>query len=409
MSIFTACETTKEDETPPTPEGEATSATEKSEKPKDPDNCGQFCIGGDHRECRPPARDEVDFPGYDPSEQDVRDISSIELIKEIKTGWNLGNTFDAPGCETAWGNPVTSYTMIYTVAEAGFDSVRLPVTWAPHLGEAPDYRIDEDWLNRVEQIVKYILAADMYCILNTHHEYWLFPDEENYEENRVQLVAVWTQLSERFADYNEKLIFEGMNEPRLFGTPNEWNGGTYDAQQIVNRLNSAFVETVRSSGGNNSIRHLMIPSYAASAEIVAMQSLFEAFEDFHDDDKIIASIHAYTPHAFALQVDGMPFWRDSHKEEIDRLFANIKRIFLDEGVPVILGETGAMIKDGNLEDRLEWTKYYFGKSRELGVPAYWWDNGLFVQNEHGTSELFGILYREQGVFAFPEIVDEIMG
>jgi endoglucanase len=337
----------------------------------------------------------------------MRDISAWELVGEIKTGWNLGNTFDAPHGETSWNNPETTFTMLHAISEAGFDSVRLPVTWNNHLGDAPDYKIDEAWLDRVEEVVGYILATGMYCILNTHHEHWLYPTEENEEQNREQLLAIWRQLCERFADYNEKLIFESMNEPRLFGTQYEWNGGTYEAQMTVARLNAAFVETVRASGGNNAKRHLMLPSYAASAEQNALTTLMVTFP--RDDDKLIASIHAYVPDDFALSVRGTWIWNAEQLEQyIDRLFDRLTHFLTDEGIPVIIGETGAMIKRDNLEDRIAWTEYYFGRARELGIPAYWWDNGIFVQNERQDAELFGFFCRYSATFVFPEILDAII-
>ena len=385
----------------------------------DPDTCGPDCVGGDHSNCAdfaiptgtappsipytdptPPPK-EIPFPGYTPTDHEMRDIPSLELIKEIKTGWNLGNTFDAP-TEMAWDNPVTTYTMIQAVKDAGFDSVRLPVTWDTHTGDAPDYEIDEAWFDRVEEVVGYVLALDMYCILNTHHEDWIIPNDEYEGENTERLLALWKQLCERFANYNEKLIFESMNEPRLIDTEHEWNGGTPEAREVINRLNDAFVETVRASGGNNAIRHLMIPSYAASSEFEAMQALSQ---NFPDDDKVIASIHAYVPHNFALEKQGSGVWNAQlHGDQINWMFGDIKRFFLDKDIPIIMGETGAMIKDGNIEDRLEWTKHYFGKARELGIPTYWWDNGLF----EGDCELFGLLDRQQVKFVFPEIIDAIM-
>ncbi|MCL2633474.1 MAG: glycoside hydrolase family 5 protein [Oscillospiraceae bacterium] len=352
----------------------------------------------------PPPDDN--FVPYIPLEHDMRDISSMELVKEIKAGWNLGNTLDATGgsglsSEWSWGNPRTTYSMMMVIKEAGFDSVRVPVSWGKHMDE--NYIIDPDWLDRVEEVVGYVLANDMYCILNTHHERWLFPNEENEAQNTEQLIAIWEQLSERFADYNEKLIFEGMNEPRWFGAPNEWNGGTAEAWGVVNRLNAAFVETVRASGGNNEIRHLMIVTYAASSERRAM----EALEIPENDDKIIVSIHAYTPWAFALNAGGGGKWSATAQGSttpIIELFENIKELYLDKGIPVILGETGARDKD-NLDFRVEWTKYYFTMAREYGVPCYWWDNGSFT----GSGEVFGIFNRRELIWRYPEIKDAIMG
>jgi aryl-phospho-beta-D-glucosidase BglC (GH1 family) len=210
-------------------------------------------------------REEVPYELYVPTAHEMRDITGFEATNEIKTGWNLGNTFDAL-TETGWGNPQTTYTMIYAVKEAGFDSVRLPVTWDSHTGAAPEYKINEEWLTRVEEVVGYVLSAGMYCIINTHHESWIFPEESKEEQISKRLIKVWEQLCERFSGYNEKLIFEAMNEPRLVGTEFEWTGGTEESRGVVNRLNGKFVETVRNTGGNNAKRLLMIPSYAASVE-----------------------------------------------------------------------------------------------------------------------------------------------
>jgi len=386
-----------------------TSETEDEPDSLTPDTnikCKISCVGGDHTRCSTAPRDEVDFPGYDPSEHSMRDMPSSELIKEIKTGWNLGNTFDAPN-ETAWHNPTTTYTMFYAVKEAGFDSIRLPVSWGFHTGDAPDYKIDEELMDRIEQVVQYVLALDMYCILNTHHEMWLFPSDEKEEQNTEQLTAMWKQISERFADYNEKLIFESMNEPRLFGTDNEWNGGTAESRQVVTRLNNAFIETVRATGGNNAKRHLMIPSYAASADYNAMKELSDSFPE--DDDKVIASIHAYVAYKFALAEKGHDIFSPdkAHGPEIDQMFNNLQELFLDKDIPIILGETGARIRNNNTDERVKWAKYYFGKARDMSIPVYWWDNGLFVGRVQ--DELFGLLNRHQAFFAFPEIVDAIMG
>jgi endoglucanase len=358
-----------------------------------------------HEETRRDLPEEIPAPAYNPSEHEMRDISAHELIAEIQTGWNLGNTFDAP-TEIRWGNPYTTFTMINAVAQAGFDAVRIPVSWAEHMGGAPDFIIEDYWLDRVQEVADYVLALDMYCILNTHHEEdWLYPTAEREQESTVQLVALWEQLCERFADYNEKLIFEAMNEPRLKGTSDEWNGGTFAAQSIVNNFNQAFVDTVRASGGRNEIRHLMVPSYAASAEDIALNMLSLGFPK--NDDKIIASVHAYVPYDFALsQTRGIDNWSiEKGGQEVDWLFGRLKERFIDKDIPIILGETGAVNRDGNLQARVAWTQYYFGKARDMGIPCFWWDNGL----TDSDCENFGLLNRRYADFEFPEIIDAIMG
>ena len=185
----------------------------------------------------------------------IRDITSMELIGEMKTGWNLGNTLDSTitnptgsetptDWETAWGQPVTTKAMIDSVKAQGFNVLRVPVTWEGKFGEAPDYTIKADWLARVKEVVDYGIDNDMFVILNMHHEEWHMPTADNEESAEKILRALWAQIADYFKDYDEKLIFEGMNEPRLKGTPMEWNGGNQEAREVINQLNAAFVETV---------------------------------------------------------------------------------------------------------------------------------------------------------------------
>lgn len=337
----------------------------------------------------------------------IRDIPSIELIKEFSVGWNLGNTLDATGgmllsSETSWGNPKTKKEVFDAVKEAGFDIVRIPVTWQNHMGPEPDYKIHDMWLDRVQEVVDYAIDDGLYVILNLHHEDWNFPSYDNFEKANTILTSVWRQIAGRFKDYDEHLIFEAMNEPRMKGTQYEWTGGTAEARDVINKLNQSFVDTVRASGGNNKYRHLMIPTYAASSDP-------NTWKDFviPDDDKVIVSIHAYTPYNFALNKNGTSKWSADNKQDtydIDNLMNNIYNLFISKGQAVILGEFGAMDKD-NLEDRVNWARYYVQKASETGVPCLWWDNGAFT----GDGELFGLLDRRNYTWVYPEIVEALTG
>lgn len=337
----------------------------------------------------------------------IRDIPSIELVKELKIGWNLGNTLDATGggallsTEMSWGNPLTQEEMLLKVKEAGFNLIRIPVTWENHLGPEPDYTIHTVWLDRVNEIVDYAINNELYVILNMHHEDWHFPSYDNFNKANTILTKVWTQIAERFKDYDEHLIFEGMNEPRMKGTPQEWTGGNAEARDVINQLNQSFVETIRNSGGNNPYRHLMIPTYAASSDP-------KTWKDFiiPEDDKVIVSIHAYTPYNFALNKKGTAVWSPDNPndtKDIDYLMNNLYDSFVSKGQAVILGEFGAMDKD-NTEARVLWAEYYIQKATEKGVPCIWWDNGAF----EGDGELFGLLDRRKLEWQYPEIVEALM-
>ena len=285
---------------------------------------------------------------------EIRDLPSIELVKEIKIGWSLGNTLDAPDAkdvtsETSWGNPVTTKEMITAVKDAGFNIIRFPTTWGNHMDE--NNNVDEAWMDRVQEVVDYAYSQDMFVILNIHHEEWHDPYYETEEASIEKLTALWKQIGTRFAGYDEKLIFEGLNEPRKRNTALEWNGGDAEGHDVVNHMNAAFVETIRGLGGNNAKRHLMIPAYAASSTPAAMNDLVLP----ENDDKIIVSVHAYLPYKFALDGDltQREFTPDEGSaSEILDLLDRLKTKYTDNNIAVIIGEFGARAK-ANTEIRAE--------------------------------------------------------
>ena len=340
----------------------------------------------------------------------ARDIPSTELVKEIHLGWNLGNTLDATigeptgnetpkDWETAWGNPATTKNMIDSVHMMGFNALRLPVTWEGKFGGAPDYKIDEAWLARVREIADYAFENEMYVIINMHHEEWNMPTAENAAPAEEKLRALWGQIADYFADYNEKLIFECMNEPRLKNTPLEWTGGNKESRDIINGWNEAFVDTIRSKGGNNAVRHLMIPGYAASSSESVLSDI-----TVPDDDKVIVSVHAYIPYNFALAEpdNAVTEWsadKPSDTRDIDNLMMVLDELFLKKGHAVIIGEMGTRNRFNN-DARADWARYYISTAASHGVPCFWWDNNAFV-----SGETFGLLDRKTLEWRYPEIID----
>ena len=156
---------------------------------------------------------------------EMRGLTAKELVAEMNTGWNLGNSLDSIGAdETAWGNPATTKEMIDAVSAQGFDILRIPVTWGQHSGEAPDYTIDPEFMARVKEVVDYGIDNEMYVLLDTHHEpdSWLKPQSESMDEVEPQFTALWRQIAEEFKDYGDHLVFEGLNEARIKGSPTEW-------------------------------------------------------------------------------------------------------------------------------------------------------------------------------------------
>ena len=181
-----------------------------------------------------------------------------EVVDSIGMGWNLGNQLDCWNSnknssvdETAWGNPSVSKQLINEVHNAGFNSIRIPVTYYNHMDD--EYNIDKKWLDQVAKIVQYVIDNDMYCIINVHHDTgsdgWLTADATTITQNKKRLAYMWKQIATYFKEYDGKLIFEGFNE--ILNTSKKWDYAgttTYDA---TNQLNQTFVDTVRKSGGKN--------------------------------------------------------------------------------------------------------------------------------------------------------------
>lgn len=348
-------------------------------------------------------------PGPTPTPEPwVGGSEAAKIIANMTIGWNLGNTLDSQGSvETAWGNPMTTQEMIDAVAAAGFNTIRLPVTW--YCRTDGDFTVKESWLARVKEVVDYCYNNDMYVILNTHHETgWNVPTLAKVDGVEKKFVYLWQQIAEYFKDYDEHLIFEGMNEPREVGSAAEWSGGTTEGRQIVTRLNNAFVETVRATGGNNATRVLLITSYGANSSRIAMYGV-----KVPNDPYIGVSIHAYTPYNFTFNTKNeydVKVWDGSKAGEIDALFRDINDIFLSKGVPVVLTEFGAENKskmaggEDNLAARCAWVTYYLTKAKEYGVPCVQWDNNLHT----GSGELFGLLNRKTCEWYEPEYIEAMM-
>lgn len=325
----------------------------------------------------------------------------LRFVRHMGAGINIGNSLDVKGVlrhkpnasvqdfETFWHNPPITQALFETVHEKGFRTVRIPVSWGEHLQE--DGMVDPAWMQRVEQVVDWALDSGLYVILNTHHEAWIVPTQEKEAEVTAQLCCLWEQIAQTFADRDERLLFESMNEPRLVGTDEEWTSGTEEARTVINRMNAAFVSTVRTSGGNNETRWLMLPAYATQSRETALSEL-----ELPDDPKLIVSVHAYLPYEFAQggQTAEWDAGDPEDTEKIDELMERIDRLFLRRRIPVMITEFGCIDQD-NSDECLEWAQYYTGLAAEKGVGYVWWDSG----------DGFQLIDRETNEWTQPQLAD----
>lgn len=364
------------------------------------------------------AEGRAEIPDLAVPRLDVPDSEAMAFLRRMGLGWNLGNTFDAIrsgsggnelNLESAWCGVKTTEDMIAAVQEAGFTTLRIPVSWHNHVsGEG--FTISEPWLNRVQQVVDWAYSRGMYVILNTHHDIdqaYCYPLSSCYETSERYLTSVWTQLAERFREYDEHLLFETMNEPRLAGTSYEWGfdariDDCRDAADCIVRLNQAAVNAIRATGGENAARYILVPAYDASAQN-ACSAFFRLPEDTADN-RLIVSVHAYTPYSFALQEGGVnQFSLKSARQtrEIDSFLDDLYRKYIVNGIPVAVGEFGARDKGGNLQSRVNFAAYYVAQASARGIPCLWWDNNAFS----GNGENFGLLRRLKCTWLYPDIVE----
>ncbi len=329
----------------------------------------------------------------------MRSISGYDLVKDMKIGWNLGNSFDAlGGDETYWGNPATTKPMIDAVAAKGFKTIRIPCSWGEHVGAGPSYTIDPARLDRVQAVVDWCLANGMYAIVNMHHDNkWLVPTYAAEAAATAEMKAIWSQIANRFKTYSDYLVFETMNEPRVEGSANEWIGGTEENRTVINHFNQAALDSIRATGGNNASRWVVITTHAATSMDIAIEALA-----IPNDTHILVSQHTYYPYSFALDSGGTSTWgTEKEKTDMDIELDRIADFWNAKGIPVIIGEWASLDK-GNTAARVAHAEYYAGGVRNRGMLGIWWDNGA-----KGSGGM-GIFDRKTLTWFYPEIADALM-
>lgn len=344
--------------------------------------------------------------------------TSSELMNEVKIGWNLGNALDAPDGETGWGNPPITPELLRTVKDAGFRLVRIPVTWTKHMGQGPDHVIEEAWIERVREVVGYAHAAGLYAVINIHHDgadgftevEWLTlndasgkTSEENDALVRKRFVAVWQQIARAFGDFGEELLFESMNEIHDgYGQPDPRH------IEFINQLNQTFVRLVRASGGNNEKRHLVVPGYNTNIDHTV--SGFKRPED-STSNRLVLSVHFYDPYLFALQAEKHTWGANSpgrddwgQEDHVVAQFDKLKTTFIDQGLPVIMGEYGATHQKGYEDYRRYYMEYVTKAAVDRGIVPVYWDNG----GQNSGAESFGLFDRSSGKVLHPKMLEAIM-
>lgn len=335
-----------------------------------------------------------------------QDLNQTQIVEAMGAGWNLGNQLESANngtpCETNWGNPTISESLIKAVKNAGFQSIRVPVSYLSKIGSDSNYTIDSDWLDRVQEVVDMCIENDLYVIINMHGDGynsidggWLLCNGSDQTTIRKKYKACWKQIAKRFKNYDQHLIFESMNEEfdGTYGTPNT----TYYSN--INKLNQIFVDTVRQTGGNNAKRWLMIPGWNTDIEYTAGDYGFELPTDSYlsssiasGEKRIMISVHYYNPWDFcgaesssytqwgstATNSSKVPSYGDA--SYINYAFGLLQTKFTSQGYPVVIGEYGAIDKSAydskNTACRAEFASTVCTYAKKYGCVPMWWDNGV---------------------------------
>ena len=335
------------------------------------------------------------------------DVDAQTWCKNVVMGWNLGNSLEAEGTETSWGNPATTADMIKAIKGEGFNAVRIPVRWGQHC-DMSTMTIDEKWLSRVKEIVDWCLAEDMYVIINTHHDLWLehYPTNAKKTELNEKLGKLWTNIATAFADYDGRLAFAGLNEVNAEGnwglTPTQEN---YD---VTNSFNQTFVDAVRATGGNNAQRNLIVQSYRCNPTM-GLTNLVVPTDP--TPNRLSVEFHYYDPYSYCSGAAGSyNYWGiafsdkgtvtpDGNEKSLANFFLTIREKWWEQGLGVVIGEYGCSCHYTTADKATQeanmqyYMKCLVSEARKNGFAAFVWDNNAYGNG----SEKFGIFDRKNGM------------
>ena len=348
------------------------------------------------------------YPSYNTSPK-IGDATGMkntaaQLAAKINMGWNIGNTLEAIGGETAWGNPKVTNDLIKQVKQSGFNAIRIPCSWNQY-ADKTTAKIQDAWLNRVKEVVQYCVNNDVYVILNIHWDGgWL---ENNVTADKKDSVndkqkAFWEQIATTFRDFDEHLIFAGANEPNVD------NAAQMD---VLLSYHQTFINAVRSTGGRNRYRVLVVQG--PGTDIEKTNSLMSALPADAIPNRMMAEIHYYTPYQFCLMDKDESwgkmfyYWGQNYhsttdatrnatsgeETDMNKFFGMMKTKFVDKGIPVILGEFEAIRRTSltgsdltlHLDSRSYYFKYLVKQAKANGLLPFYWDTGNGVINRSNNS------------------------
>ena len=366
------------------------------------------------------------------STSSFQDLNQQQITEAMGVGYNLGNSLEANDAgtpnETAWGNPKLTEQFVLAAKSAGFQSIRIPVSYLNKIDDNNGYQIDSAWLDRVQEVVDYCVKNDMYAIVNMHGDGyttinggWLLCGSSDQTKIREKYKACWQQIATRFKDYDEHLIFESMNEEfdGTYGDPNRTH------YENINTYNQIFVDTVRQTGGNNDKRWLLIPGWNTDINYTVGDYGFALPTDQYlssgvaaGEKRIMISVHYYAPWEFCgTESQAVTQWGSKATDSTKKAswgdesymvsqFKKLKDKFVSQGYPVVIGEFGAINKSSidsqNTVCRADFYQKVCYYAKQNGLVPVAWDNGY--NGVYG----FCLIDRSTNTVVHPEVVNAVM-
>jgi endoglucanase len=330
--------------------------------------------------------------------------NATTLAKKLGVGWNLGNALECcdatTASETLWGNPATTKALIDLVKWAGFTTVRIPAAWSGYIEDQKTYKLKDSWLARVKEVIGYVVDNGMYAIVNIHWDGGWLEEHPTYADQKnvtTKLIALWKQIATYLNGFDEHLLFAGANEIRSgYGNP------TAENLEVHQTYLQTFVDTVRSTGGNNAYRNLIIQGYRTDIQLTVNNLKIPKDNII---GRLFTEVHYYDPWDFAgeggnVYLWGKEFAGDPHvsswgqEDWVDQAFGLMKTNFVDKGIPVIIGEFSAMYRatlTGNelvkhTQSREHFCQYIRLTAESDGITPIYWDNGNVGDKGSGIFE-----------------------
>jgi len=349
------------------------------------------------------------YPSYNKSPQapDSTGMSTaVQLAAKFKLGWNIGNTMEATGGETSWGNPPITGSYVKFVNQLGFTAIRIPCAWDSHVDNKATAHIDQNWMNRVKEVVGYCVNNNIYVMLNIHWDGgWLENNISKVKQDSVSAKqkAFWEQIATAMRDFDEHLIFASANEPAAANA---------EEMDVLTVYHQTFVNAVRSTGGKNSYRVLVLQGPGTNMGLTS--DLMNTLPKDPVANRLMVEVHNYTPAQFCFLNEDASwgkmfyYWGSGHHstiepdrnatwgEENDHIadFDKMKAKFVDKGIPVLLGEYGAYRRDGSAHVPKDlatheasvdyWITFVTKEALARGIKPFWWDIGVALDRRNNT-------------------------